>query len=48
MGDEVTGGPAGGLLVVGDVITDVVARHRGPLAARTDTAAVIRTLPGGA
>lgn len=43
-----TGGPAGGLLVVGDVITDVVARHRGPLAARTDTAAVIRTLPGGA
>ncbi|MFD6026280.1 carbohydrate kinase family protein [Streptomyces griseoluteus] len=48
MGDEVTGGPAEGLLVVGDVITDVVARHRGPLAARTDTAAVIRTLPGGA
>ncbi|MEU9403553.1 sugar kinase [Streptomyces sp. NPDC048242] len=39
---------AGGLLVVGDVITDVVARHPGPLATGTDTAAVIRTLPGGA
>jgi sugar/nucleoside kinase (ribokinase family) len=44
----VTGGPDGGLLVVGDVVTDVVARHRGPLAAGTDTAAAIRTLPGGA
>ncbi|MFH8802960.1 carbohydrate kinase family protein [Streptomyces sp. NPDC017936] len=43
-------GPArrGALLVVGDVVTDVVARHRGPLASGTDTAAVIRTLPGGA
>ncbi|GAB2838344.1 PfkB family carbohydrate kinase [Streptomyces deserti] len=30
------------------MVTDVVARHRGPLAAGTDTAAVIRTLPGGA
>ncbi|WP_245790601.1 carbohydrate kinase family protein [Streptomyces monashensis] len=38
----------GALLVVGDVITDVVARHRGPLAAGTDTVASIRTLPGGA
>ncbi|MFJ8105215.1 carbohydrate kinase family protein [Streptomyces sp. NPDC096132] len=38
----------GALLVVGDVVTDVVARHRGLLAAGTDTAAVIRTLPGGA
>ncbi|MFF1812532.1 carbohydrate kinase family protein [Streptomyces sp. NPDC058251] len=38
----------GPLLVVGDVVTDVVARHRGPLAAGTDTAAAIRTLPGGA
>ncbi|MEU4154049.1 sugar kinase [Streptomyces sp. NPDC026659] len=47
MDREVTG-PAGGLLVVGDVITDVVARHPGPLATGTDTAAVIRTLPGGA
>ncbi|MFG2144736.1 carbohydrate kinase family protein [Streptomyces sp. NPDC048696] len=37
-----------GLLVVGDVVTDVVARHRGPLAAATDTAAEIRTVPGGA
>ncbi|MCX4761177.1 sugar kinase [Streptomyces sp. NBC_01275] len=43
------GGPSGGaLLVVGDVVTDVVARHRGPLASGTDTAAVIRTVPGGA
>ncbi|MFC7216618.1 carbohydrate kinase family protein [Streptomyces polyrhachis] len=38
----------GGLLVVGDVVTDLVARHTGPLAAGTDTAARIRTLPGGA
>ncbi|CAL9411262.1 carbohydrate kinase family protein [Streptomyces sp. enrichment culture] len=38
----------GALLVVGDVITDVVARHRGPLAAGTDTAAAIRSVPGGA
>ncbi|MFJ8665948.1 carbohydrate kinase family protein [Streptomyces sp. NPDC093600] len=37
-----------GLLVVGDVVTDVVARHRSPLAPATDTAAEIRTLPGGA
>lgn len=41
-------GPGGALLVVGDVITDVVARHAGPLAPGTDTAAVIRTVPGGA
>ncbi|MFD6359836.1 carbohydrate kinase family protein [Streptomyces roseolus] len=40
--------PDGALLVVGDVVTDVVARHRGPLAPATDTAASIRTLPGGA
>ncbi|MET7753143.1 PfkB family carbohydrate kinase [Streptomyces sp. NPDC005389] len=39
---------AGALLVVGDVVTDVVARHRAPLAPATDTAAEIRTLPGGA
>ncbi|MDX3638299.1 sugar kinase [Streptomyces sp. MB09-02B] len=38
----------GALLVVGDVVTDVVALHRGPLAAGTDTASAIRTLPGGA
>ncbi|WP_449348978.1 carbohydrate kinase family protein [Streptomyces shaanxiensis] len=50
-----TGGPGaaatdrgGALLVVGDVITDVVARHRGPLAVGTDTVAAIRTVPGGA
>ncbi|MFE1287999.1 carbohydrate kinase family protein [Streptomyces sp. NPDC058751] len=36
------------MLVVGDVVTDVVARHRGPLAAGTDTAAAVRTVPGGA
>ncbi|GHH85285.1 carbohydrate kinase family protein [Streptomyces capitiformicae] len=41
-------GAGGALLVVGDVVTDVVARHRGPLAPGTDTASVIRTLPGGA
>ncbi|MFE5794888.1 carbohydrate kinase family protein [Streptomyces sp. NPDC056503] len=41
-------GPGGALLIVGDVVTDVVARHRGPLAPATDTAASIRTLPGGA
>jgi len=41
--------PGGGaLLVVGDVITDVVARHSGPLAPGTDTAAAVRTVPGGA
>jgi sugar/nucleoside kinase (ribokinase family) len=43
-----TAGPDGALLVVGDVVTDIVARHRGPLAAGTDTAASIRRLPGGA
>ncbi|MBC7271739.1 MAG: sugar kinase [Streptomyces sp.] len=42
------GSGAGALLVVGDVVTDVVARHRGPLASGTDTAASVRTLPGGA
>ncbi|WP_412078345.1 carbohydrate kinase family protein [Streptomyces xanthophaeus] len=39
---------AGALLVVGDVVTDVVAVHPEPLAPATDTAARIRTLPGGA
>lgn len=43
-----SGGGGGALLVVGDVVTDVVARHRGPLAVGTDTASAIRTLPGGA
>ncbi|MFE7464444.1 carbohydrate kinase family protein [Streptomyces sp. NPDC057499] len=38
----------GGLLVIGDVVTDVVARHGAPLVHGTDTAARIRTLPGGA
>ncbi|MEW2294928.1 PfkB family carbohydrate kinase [Streptomyces sp. NPDC006743] len=36
------------MLVVGDVVTDVVARHRGPLAPGTDTAAAILLVPGGA
>ncbi|MFG2312243.1 carbohydrate kinase family protein [Streptomyces sp. NPDC048566] len=36
------------MLVVGDVVTDIVARHRGPLASGTDTVAAIRTVPGGA
>ncbi|AGS68878.1 carbohydrate kinase family protein [Streptomyces collinus] len=48
MDEGVTGGRDGALLVVGDVVTDVVARHREPLATGTDTAAAIRTLPGGA
>lgn len=39
---------SGALLVVGDVVTDVVARHGAPLAPATDTAARIRTVPGGA
>ncbi|WP_420033071.1 carbohydrate kinase family protein [Streptomyces sp. cg28] len=38
----------GALLVIGDVVTDVVARHRGPFARGTDTTARIRTVPGGA
>ncbi|MFJ3923594.1 carbohydrate kinase family protein [Streptomyces sp. NPDC090022] len=38
----------GALLVIGDVVTDVVAVHTEPLAPATDTAARIRTLPGGA
>lgn len=41
-------GRGSGLLVVGDVVTDVVARHAEPLAADTDTAARIAVLPGGA
>ncbi|MEU1039288.1 sugar kinase [Streptomyces sp. NPDC005551] len=36
------------MLVVGDIVTDVVARHRGPLASGTDTVAAVRTVPGGA
>nr|WP_246458593.1 sugar kinase [Streptomyces himalayensis] len=48
MGKPSAPGAPGALLVVGDVITDVVARHHAPLAAGTDTAATIRTLPGGA
>ncbi|MBW5485818.1 carbohydrate kinase family protein, partial [Streptomyces bambusae] len=39
---------SGALLVVGDVVTDVVAVHTEPLAPATDTPARIRTLPGGA
>jgi sugar/nucleoside kinase (ribokinase family) len=37
----------GALLVIGDVVTDVVALHDGPLAPDTDTAARIAVLPGG-
>ncbi|MER7698297.1 PfkB family carbohydrate kinase [Streptomyces sp. NPDC096095] len=40
--------PGSGLLVVGDVVTDVVARYGSALAHGTDTAARICTLPGGA
>ncbi|WP_443071210.1 carbohydrate kinase family protein [Streptomyces sp. NBC_01476] len=36
------------MLVVGDVVTDVVARHAEPLARDTDTAARIALRPGGA
>lgn len=39
---------ADGLLVVGDIVTDVVARHAEPIAADTDTAAAIAVRPGGA
>ncbi|MGW2055605.1 carbohydrate kinase family protein [Streptomyces sp. NPDC001840] len=42
------GAPEQGLAVIGDVVTDVVARYRTALAHGTDTAAEIRTLPGGA
>lgn len=37
-----------GLLVMGDVVNDVVARHTGPPVPGTDTPASIRILPGGA
>ncbi|MGW2996397.1 PfkB family carbohydrate kinase, partial [Streptomyces sp. NPDC001193] len=43
-----SGAAPGALLVVGDVVTDVVAVHPEPLAPATDTTARIRTLPGGA
>ncbi|WP_282798057.1 sugar kinase [Streptomyces sp. CC224B] len=36
------------MLVVGDVVTDIVARHRAPLSPGTDTAAAVRVVPGGA
>ncbi|MFD9123950.1 carbohydrate kinase family protein [Kitasatospora sp. NPDC059571] len=39
---------AGALLVVGEVVTDVVALHEGPLVPDTDTAARIAVRPGGA
>ncbi|WP_035845029.1 carbohydrate kinase family protein [Kitasatospora azatica] len=41
-------GDGGVLVVVGDVVTDIVARHAGPLAQHTDTAARTTVLPGGA
>ncbi|CAM5676259.1 carbohydrate kinase family protein [Streptomyces purpurascens] len=47
-GREERSGEGAALLVVGDVVTDVVALHRGPLAAGTDTVASVRTVPGGA
>lgn len=37
----------GGLLVVGDIVTDTVACHDGPLTPNTDTAAAISVRPGG-
>ncbi|MGP4004246.1 carbohydrate kinase family protein [Streptomyces sp. 8N706] len=45
---DATGATGRGLLVIGDVVTDIVARHDTPLAPATDTAARITTLPGGA
>ncbi len=39
--------PGGGLLVVGDLVTDVVALHAAPLAPDTDTSARISLRPGG-
>ncbi|MGW7273416.1 carbohydrate kinase family protein [Streptomyces sp. NPDC054864] len=48
MGEVVTSGRGGALLVVGDAITDIVARHGTPLVPGTDTTAAIRTVPGGA
>ncbi|MFE5817677.1 carbohydrate kinase family protein [Streptomyces sp. NPDC056479] len=47
-GPGASGVREGALLVVGDVVTDVIARHQGPLASGTDTGAAIRTMPGGA
>ncbi|MFG2822207.1 carbohydrate kinase family protein [Kitasatospora sp. NPDC048365] len=47
-GGGLGGGVAGALLVVGDVVTDIVARHSDPPAPRTDTAARIAVRPGGA
>ncbi|GAA2235534.1 PfkB family carbohydrate kinase [Streptomyces amakusaensis] len=41
------GGPPA-LLVIGEVVTDVIARHTAPPVRGTDTAARIRILPGGA
>ncbi|MBB5078122.1 carbohydrate kinase family protein [Nonomuraea endophytica] len=41
------GGTAGGLLVIGDVVTDVVAVHGTPVATGTDTEADIVLRPGG-
>ncbi|MFC4536802.1 carbohydrate kinase family protein [Sphaerisporangium dianthi] len=38
---------AGGLLVIGDAVTDVVALHRVPVATGTDTPADIAVRPGG-
>jgi sugar/nucleoside kinase (ribokinase family) len=48
VGPTVPGEPERALLVVGDVVTDVVARHAEPLAPDTDTAARIALRPGGA
>ncbi|MFE2293624.1 carbohydrate kinase family protein [Streptomyces sp. NPDC059452] len=46
--DQALPGPGRGLLVVGDVVTDVVALHGSGLVHGTDNAARIRSLPGGA
>ncbi|MGW7072649.1 carbohydrate kinase family protein [Streptomyces sp. NPDC054855] len=48
MDGVVSSGRGKALLVVGDVVTDVVARLRTPPLPGTDTVASIRTVPGGA
>ncbi|MEO3977140.1 carbohydrate kinase family protein [Streptomyces sp. CAU 1734] len=47
-GEPASRGGGSTLLVVGEVVTDVVAQYTAPLATGTDTVARIRFLPGGA
>jgi sugar/nucleoside kinase (ribokinase family) len=45
--DAAHGEPTGRVLVVGDIVTDIVAVHRGPVAVDSDTPARITTTAGG-